>query len=254
MTKEEFLELRSQGLTFAQIGKQFNLTERQVNYRTKTLWNLDFSKKKQLDEYFFSKGTKATYYWGGFLAADGWIEGDRNRVGLGLQKQDIGHLEKFKEAIGSSHDICPFMNSTAYRIRFNSQPMVEDLHNIFNISPAKTHTYKMPYFEETYLLLEFLRGYIDGDGHLHKTDSGRVDLGLCSANKQFLEEFKDICEVLLDKTIAQKIVLNINPKGQVYNLRFNLDDSAALIKLLYKNSTEATRLSRKYSTALLVLS
>jgi hypothetical protein len=252
MNKEEFLEARDLGLTFNQIGEVFNLTERQVNYRTKK-WGLDYSKKKLLDEHFFSKNTKASHYWAGFLAADGWIEGDRNRVGLALKIEDIGHLEKFKEAVGSSHNICPFMNNTAYRIRFNSEVMVKDLQDIFNITPAKTYTYKMPYIEEDYLLLEFLRGYIDGDGHLHKTNSNRVDLGLCSAQEEFLQEFKDICEVLINRKISQQIVLNINPKGQVFNLRLNLDDSRDLINLLYKNSTNATRLDRKFKVASLVL-
>ncbi len=252
MTLEEFLELRATGLTFSQIGRHFNLTERQVNYRTKG-WGLDFSKKKLLNEHFFSNNTKSSNYWAGFLAADGWIEGERNRVGLALQKQDIGHLEKFKLAVSSSHDICPFMQESAFRIRFNSEKMVQDLNSIFNITPAKTHTYMLPYFTEDYLFLEFMRGYIEGDGNLNLTASGRVALSLCSANKSFLEEFKSICEILLNKSIEQKIVLNINPKGQVYNIRFTLDDSAVLINMLYKNSTTATRLDRKFKIASLVI-
>lgn len=252
MTQEEFLEYRALGLTFAQIGNQFGLTERQVNYRTKK-WGMDFSKKKELNHNFFSSNTKAAYYWAGFLAADGWIEGDRNRVGLALQAQDIGHLEKFKKAVSSSHDICPFMQDTSYRIRFNSETMVRDLSSTFNIIPTKTHVYTMPYFEEDYLLLEFLRGYIEGDGHFRKTNSGRVELSLCSANLKFLEDFKEICEYLISKPISQIPMLNINPKGQVYNLRFILDDSEVLINLLYKNSTNSTRLDRKFTTASLVI-
>lgn len=252
MTKDEFLKLRSQGMPFAQIGLQFNLTERQVNYRTKG-WGLDYSKKKELNHSFFSSNTKASYYWAGFLAADGWIEADRNRVGLALQKQDLLHLEKFKQAVGSSHDICPFMDNTAYRIRFNSEVMVKDLNTLFNITPAKTFTYKMPYFEEDYLMLEFLRGYIEGDGHFHKTPSNRVNLSLCSANLIFLQEFKEICEFLLGRSISQNPSLKLNPKGQVYNLLFNLADSEDLINKLYENSTNKTRLDRKFSTASLVI-
>lgn len=252
MTLNEFIELRDLGLTFSEIGALFGLTERQVNYRTKK-WGLDYSKKKLLDEDFFSSNTKAAYYWAGFLAADGWVEGIRNRVGLALKASDIGHLEKFKRAVSSFHNICPFMNNSAYRIRFNSEKMVQDLENIFNITPAKTHTYKMPYFEEDYLLLEYLRGYIDGDGHLEKTESGKVSLHLCSANKEFLEEYREICSLLLNRPIQQSINLNINPKGQVYSIRFILEDSKDMLKLLYKNSTDSTRLDRKYKVASLVL-
>ena len=252
MTKEEFLKLRSEGLTFKEIGVLFNLTERQVNYRSKS-WGLDFSKKKSLDENFFSSNTKAAYYWAGFLAADGWIEGCRSRVGLALKSSDLSHLEKFKEAIKSSHDICPFMKGTAYRIRFNSEVMVKDLNSIFNITPSKTHTYTMPAFEDIYLLLEFLRGYVEGDGSLIKIPSGKVLLSLCSASEKFLLDFKEICEIMLGRDILQKPVLKVNPKGQVFDIRFNVLDSCELINLLYKGSTKSTRLDRKFEIASLVL-
>ena len=253
LSKEQFLTLKAKGLTFAQIGKLFNLTERQVNYRTKAHWDLDYSKKKYVNESFFKNNTKASNYWAGMLAADGSIEGGRNRISLGLQVGDIGHIEKFKKAVSSSHDICLFMHDSAARIRFNSLEMVEDLKSIFNIVPAKTMTYKMPFFEEDYLMLEFLRGYIDGDGHLEKTNSNRVALHLCSANKEFLQDFKEICELLINRNITQNPTLEVNKKGQVYTIRYTLDDSLDLLNLLYKNSTEATRLDRKYKIASIVL-
>lgn len=252
MTKEEFIKLREEGKTFAQIGSIFGLTERQVNYRTKS-WGLDYSKKKSLNESFFSGKEKAVYYWAGFLAADGWIEKERNRVGLALQAQDYKHLEKFKAAVNSQHDICPFMNNTAYRIRFNSEQMVSDLEDRFNITARKTFTYTMPEFEEPYLFFEFMRGYIDGDGHLEKKPSGRVSISLCSANKQFLEEYIELCSLFVNKSITQKIVLQENKKGSVHSVVFTLDDSEKLLNLLYANSTEKTRLDRKYETASLVL-
>lgn len=40
---------------------------------------------------------------------------------------------------------------------------------------------------------------------------------------------------------------------QLHNILFNLEDSADLINLIYKNSTEATRLDRKYEVAKLVI-
>lgn len=246
MTKEEFLKLRDQGLSFLQIGELYGLTERQVSYRSKK-WGLDYSKKKHLNESFFSSNTKAAYYWAGFLAADGYIEGDRNRIGLGLQAQDIGHLVKFRDAVGSSHDICPFMKDTAYRIRFNSEIMVKDLERIFNITPAKTFTYTLPDFEEEYLMLEFMRGYIEGDGHIEKTASGKLKLHLCSANKKFLDEFIEMCGLLLGRSIAQTPSLQVNKKGRVYSVTFTVQDSIDLLTLLYKNSTTATRLDRKYA-------
>lgn len=252
MTKEQLLELRALGLTFAEIGCKFSLTERQVNYRTKK-WGLDFSKKKHLNEHFFSQGTKAAYYWAGMLASDGWIEGCRDRVGLALQSGDLAHIEKFKEAVSSDHSICPFMNGAAYRIRFNSSIMCNDLANRFNIVPAKTHIYSLPYFEEDYLMLHFLRGYIDGDGCISTTSSGKAILSIASAVPQVLNEIKEIFEILLNKQITQCPRLNINKKGECYSIAFTVEDSGNLLNLLYKHSTEATRLDRKFKKASLIL-
>lgn len=245
MTKDEFLSLREEGFTFKEIGDFFTLTERQVNYRTKA-WGLDYSKKKKVNDRFFEAETKEAYYWAGFLAADGWIENDRSRVGLALQAQDLQHLEKFKSAIESTHEICPFMNNTAYRIRFNSEKMCKDLDSKFNISGCKTFTYKMPDFEDRYLALEFLRGYVEGDGHIEKTASGKLALHICSANKNFLESFRELMEVFLGVPIYQEIYNQINKKGSVYSLRLKVDDSMILLKELYKNSSSKTRLDRKY--------
>jgi hypothetical protein len=54
-------------------------------------------------------------------------------------------------------------------------------------------------------------------------------------------------------SINQEVTLSTNPKGQVFNIVFTLDDSDKLINLLYKNSTVNTRLDRKYSIASLVI-
>ncbi len=245
LSKEDFLSMREDGFTFKEIGEFYNLTERQINYRTKK-WGLDYSKAKKVDNLFFSSGTKAAYYWAGFIAADGYIEEDRNRLGIGLQVDDWNHLEKFKQCVKSDHDICLFMKNAACRIRFNSEQIIKDLRSIFNITGTKTFTYSMPIIEEEYLLLEFLRGYIDGDGHYEVKPSKSVTIQLCSAQKSFLIEFKEIVEHLINRPIMQAPSLQINKKGQVWSIVLNVLDSRDLIKLLYKNSTHLTRLTRKY--------
>lgn len=248
MTKEEFLEKKALGLTNAAIGEIFGLTPRQVSCRT-AKWGLNYSNKKGLDESFFSSGTKEAYYWAGVLAADGWIEGARSRIGLAFKIGDTGHLYKFKKAIKAGHEVCPFMNGTASRIRFNSEKMVADLATIFNITPAKTFKFTLPYFEDDDLFLEFMRGYIDGDGNITERSSGSITFGLCSANSDVLMEIRALFSILLGRPIHQTARLELNPKGQCYSIRFTVADSKELLRLLYKNSSEATRLERKYLVA-----
>lgn len=225
----------------------FNLSERQVNYRTKK-WGLDYSKKKKLNEDFFKIEGVPQAYWAGMLASDGWIETERDRVGLALKTEDLQHLEKFKSAMDSSHDICPFMSGIAYRIRFNSATMVRDLADKYNITSSKTYSYTLPVFTDNELMWAFLHGYMDGDGHYSISGSGRPKIHLCSANKAFLEDFREICSLQVGHNITQEVYLNLNKKGSCYSLALTLNDSLVVLRALYSNSTEETRLSRKFNT------
>lgn len=247
LTKEDFFIMRKDGLTFKEIGEFYNLSEYQVHYRTKK-WGLDFSKKKRVNELFFSGKTKASYYWAGFIAADGSIEEDRHRLSIGIGIKDIGHLEKFKLAVESSHDICKFMGGAGCRIRFSSPSIIKDLKNTFNITKNKTYNYVLPNIEEDYLFLEFMRGFIDGDGHYELKASGRLSLQIAAWDSKVLEDITSRFSKLLCRPILQKPNLQINKKGTCYSIVYNLKDSEELIRLLYKNSTESTRLTRKYNT------
>lgn len=248
ITKDEFLDLKSK-YTYMEISNITGLTIRQLSYKAKN-WGLNFSNKKSLDNQFFSRQEKKTYYWAGFIAADGHIEEGRSRLGIGLAAQDIDHLYKFKKAINSEHDVCSFMNNKAYRIRFNSKIIVQDLSNNFNITGNKTYTFKFPLIEEDYLLWEFIRGYVDGDGHLEKTASGKIKLHLCSAVKETLVTINDVFSILVDRHIEQQPKLQVNKKGSCYSIVWTVQDSETILHTLYKNSSNSTRLNRKYATYL----
>jgi hypothetical protein len=249
LTKEDYLDMRKDGLTIKEIGNFYNLSEYQVYYRAKNTWQLSSSSnKKKVNDNFFSYKTKKAYYWAGFIAADGSIEDDRDRLSIGLQIGDKNHLEKFKKAVESEHEICSFMNDQACRIRFNSKQIINDLKSIFNITARKTYTYVFPYIEEEYLLLEFLRGLIDGDGHYENRNGNYISISLASASDTFLLAYKSALEKLINSTIPQVPYLGTNKKGSCYSLTLNKQHSADLLNLLYKNATLETRLDRKFIT------
>lgn len=245
LTKDEFLKLKAI-YSYKEISNITGLTVRQLSYKAHN-WGLNFSNKKKLDINFFSNTSKEVYYWAGFIAADGYIEEERNRLGIGLAKKDIDHLRKFKKALNSEHDICPFMSGSAYRIRFNSEKIITDLKYRFNIRGRKTYNYVFPIIEDDYLLWEFIRGYIDGDGHIEKTASGRLKLHLCSAVENNLKEINEVFSIALNRKISQVPKLQINKKGEVFAIAWNLCDSEEILHLIYKNSTSNTRLERKYN-------
>lgn len=56
-------------------------------------------KKYNVNENFFSLDTPESFYWAGFIAADGCILKNLKVLEIGLGIKDKKHLKKFKSAI-----------------------------------------------------------------------------------------------------------------------------------------------------------
>lgn len=110
-------------------------------------------------------------YWLGFLYADGFVTAG-NYVGLSLAVTDKKHVEKFREAIRSTHPIHiyktnGYANTEYARLAFASQEMTRDLENL-GCFQHKTLLLKFPTEQQVphQFLKDFVRGYIDGDGSI----------------------------------------------------------------------------------------
>src|SRR3990167_2030318 len=153
--------------TCLNILKRNNIEIRDISYCQR------IHSKFSLDENFFDViNTEEKAYWLGFFSADGSIHSG-NRLEIGLNIDDIEHLEKFKKSIKSNHEIkiknkfCKKKNKTYYgcRIMFRSKPMKLALNKV-GIFKNKTYNLK-PYDEiNSDLVRHYLRGLIDGDGCL----------------------------------------------------------------------------------------
>ncbi len=133
--------------------------------------------KKSFNESFFEKiDTEAKAYWLGFLAADGSLTSNRNRITLGLAKKDRTYVVKFKKTIQL---ILPIQDRTRIlktkkgevttylsRIRFDSKKMYSDLIDK-GVTPRKSLTLKPPIGVPGDLIKHWIRGYFDGDGSVH---------------------------------------------------------------------------------------
>lgn len=127
---------------------------------------------------FFSKDNEASFYWAGFIAADGWVVTEKCNylLGIDLSIKDIKHLEKFKKSIDATQPIRKRIkkggningkelgHSEMCSIKIHSKQIVEDLKK-FNVIPNKTYFLDIPeWLMEHKLLHHYLRGYIDGNG------------------------------------------------------------------------------------------
>jgi hypothetical protein len=117
------------------------------------------------DRAFFSRQDPVTAYWAGFLFADGSLQttsGGSPRLSVNLAAKDLGHLQRFAEAIGLGKDKVLPNNSGQYYVTVRDPDYLDDLAK-WGITKNKTYQFVQPQVPKD-ILGHFLRGFFDGDG------------------------------------------------------------------------------------------
>lgn len=132
---------------------------------------------------FFSYDNEQSFYWSGFIAADGNVY--KKRLSVTLNSQDHQHLIKLKENIqftgpvknGSKPEKRQNFIKNEYfysRIRITSSQLIKDLLK-FNIVENKSKIYKFPVnLLNNENVKHFIRGLIDGDGGIYFNKKPKV--------------------------------------------------------------------------------
>lgn len=103
-----------------------------------------------------------TYYWLGFLLADGCFT-DR-RIQLGVAKIDLDHLKNFALYVNSNNKIQK-VSENHFRIKLTNVKVVKALKSKFNISNRKTYEpCNISNISNKDLFFSLIIGFIDGDG------------------------------------------------------------------------------------------
>ena len=200
-------------------------------------------------DYFQKINTEEVAYWLGFLYADGYVSGDY--VGLCLSIVDKTHIEKFRTAINSEHNIKVY-EANSYgkeieyaRLRFKSTKMVNDLIDKGCVR-HKSLLLKFPdnRIINKKLLRHFLRGYFDGDGSLILTPNS-INFKICGT-REFLEDvIKIFNENIPGYSFNNKLYKRRkDSKNNFYISYGGIQKTYAVIKWLYHNSK--VFLDRKY--------
>jgi hypothetical protein len=120
-----------------------------------------------------------SFYWVGFLLADGWFSQNSQQMSLEINNKDYDHLFKFKKFVNFKNEIdhrevkTKTSNNTSCRIRFCDKIVVKQIVNKFHIKPNKTYNppdindYESNFNKNQ--ILSLIAGYIDGDGSIVKT-------------------------------------------------------------------------------------
>lgn len=198
-----------------------------------------FSRKKNkyvCNEEYFSQDSIESYYWAGFIAADGWVASRDFQLGILLAGKDINHLKLFKEAIQSTNPIHIRKNGSVV-IRLSSRKVSNDLKNKFNITTKKTFTLKFPDIKNKERLDAFILGYIDGDGCIYNTN-GRLGLQVVGTQDFLLGVQKRFNEILGTATGVAK-------NGNIYRVTITGKKANKLFEHFYQ--LEVPKLNRKWT-------
>lgn len=246
LTKEQFQKYVDIGISRQRIADELGTTLGKLRTWMKnnqvSLQGRQYTcNKLPINSQFWGADKPAQAYWAGFIAADGSVSRD-GRLEVGLSIKDLEHLEKLKTALGSSHTIERKLANGKYPscyFRPRDQEIVEDLALSYNIHPGKTSNYTIPeWLLKHPLLSHFLRGYVDGDGCLYCKE--RASLTITSGSPIFVGQIMNILQSIGS-------TYSISNYGTYDNVVIGSKASIVLVlDYLYHDSTEATRLSRKY--------
>jgi len=206
---------------------------------------------------FFSKDNELSFYWAGFIAADGcaYKKGESKTLNVALAEKDLAHLLKFKADINfdgvihrsiSKHSLTnPKWNDSIKRsLQISSPQIFEDLKR-FNIEPNKTLIYTFPNWLKTHKLVNhFMRGYVDGDGSFYNDKSRKRICFELRGTQLFLIDFKDI----LESSFSKKSNINVTTPDSTSKIKYSGKKIVPqIVDFLYKNAN--IYMNRKYEIA-----
>ena len=134
-------------------------------------YKLKIKKESKLLDFYFDE-TPASYYWYGFITADGCLQ-DNGQLKVKLSIKDESHLNKLANYIGvkciknkKEENICLCVRDHVYG------KLLKEKIGIKN--PKTYNPSNLNFLDNEWKFLSFLCGLIDGDGHIRKKKNERL--------------------------------------------------------------------------------
>jgi hypothetical protein len=171
--------------------------------------------------------TEHSYYWIGYLAADGFITKDETRNTVGVSSKDIEHMLKYRDFIHPDIKEIDTINKAGSLIRtitFGHKETKDFLVSI-GITPNKTHTLKLNIPFNNHIL----RGLFDGDGHVSKNTGFKITTASINLIEQ-LEDYvkKDLPFIRLVVTKKSETTFDVYFRKGLKELYHYLYDDATI--------------------------
>ena len=244
---EKLKKLNSEGFTQKQMAQELGVCRTTVQRALKKLHlsTPNYHNALKFDNTVFDCiDSEEKAYWLGFLYADGNVSSTINNVELSLSAADTEHLEKYRAFLKNESPVkvsnvtCDGKKYSRCRLTVSNKHLKEQLISL-GCTPNKSLKLKFPkdIFKYDELKYHFIRGYIDGDGCISFTSSGRLHLQIIGT-KEFLNSIKEIFPIF------SKLMHDKRWKSNTYFMSCNCNNADEVITKLYKNST--IYLQRKY--------
>lgn len=224
------------GLTNSEIGKKLNLNRNCVAKYLRQKFNIKDSPAKRRQNIkhnpFRNMDDPDVQYWLGYICADGNIKQDSNEIRI-ITSLDIDYIEQAYNNFLTQTDTNKSMKTSASKylyldkrcnkqtmtLSFSNKEVKEYLVNL-GITPSKSLTLCLNFP----ITFSFLRGVIDGDGHISKT--GRACY-ITSASLLFTNQISNF----LKSNNIKYSVNSLKPKHMNHSIIYT-------IRICSKNITE----------------
>lgn len=244
------------------IAKKYNLKSLYVLNRILKVNNVERKNRSELSKLIVRNrncGTIYTYnmnyfnewsnnmaYILGLIAADGNVCNGTFKIALKSTDYDI--LEKVKNELGYSGSLkyetnkCKGKEYRSVVLSIHRMEIIDAL-KTYNITANKSFTIKMPDNIPNEFIIDYIRGYFDGDGcvglqYPGKTQTAQIRTRICSGSRVLLEQFRDY---LVKCGLRCVTVTN---KFNIFEICYSTKNSLVLYDMFYNNSN-ALYLDRK---------
>ena len=255
MNINKLIELNNSGFSQKEMCQILNCTRGSLQYNLKKLKisTINYHNLPKFDYTVFDNiDSEEKAYWLGFLYADGNVSLNRNNIELSLSIKDIQHLEKYNNFLKNQVPVktgkIKLKNKEFERCRVTvtNKHLKQRLINLGCI-PKKSCILVFPTEIQVpkQFQKDFIRGYIDGDGSISFTKSGRLSLSIIGT-KEFLEK------LLLIFPQFGKLRKDKRWKNNTYYMNCSCSPAEEILKDLYSKAT--IYLQRKYDRIAVLLS
>ena len=200
-------------------------------------------KRKFNRSIFHVLDTEEKAYWLGFILADGYINEDKNFLRIKLAQVDEKHLQKFCLFMEEPDNVIKYDTGGAYTknnicsfVEFDSKELIQDL-KLYNLYQGKSGNEQPINMPNEQMELAYLRGMIDGDGHVENGYFKYVgSLKSCQYIKNKFSKWYDF------KNENKYIYKH----GTIFSFEIRSKQVNEILKKIYNNAT--IYLDRKYQT------